>query len=89
VSDQPIKKLDTNEIGVVPTTTSRQMVRHAMLTLLWTIAFALAVTVAGAFRLGLPGHSVVFWLPVLFLGRSFCGYRGSAVAVSVGGGFSL
>ncbi len=87
MSDQRAKKVDTHEVAAIPTATGHLMARRAVATLLWTIAFALAVTAAGAFRLRLPGHSVVFWLPVLFLGRSFCGYRGSAVAVSVGGGF--
>ena len=87
MSDQPAKKFDTHEIDVIPTTTGRLIARRAVATLLWTVVFALAVTAAGTLRLGLPGHSVVFWLPVLFLGRSFCGYRGSAMAVSVGGGF--
>ena len=87
MSDQPAKKLDTHETAVVPMTTGHLMARRAVATLLWTVVFALVVTAAAVLRLRLPGHSVVLWLPVLFLGRSFCGYRGSAVAVSVGGGF--
>ncbi len=60
--------------------------RRVTATVLWSVLFAVAVIAGAAFHLRIPGHSVVFWLPTLFLSRRFCGYRGSSLAVCSGGG---
>jgi len=75
----------TYEPGACTVPTDRAPARRLVATIVATLLFALAVAVSRTTHLRLPGHSVLFWLPALLVGRSLCGYRGSTMLISVGG----
>lgn len=84
--DETAKQTNTLETVDVGKSDEHAMSRRIVATVLCSILFAMAAAVGRTLHLGMPGHSVVFWLPSLFLARRFCGYRGSGFIVSTGGG---
>jgi hypothetical protein len=86
MQDETPKTSERIEPAVIGDQSEHAVTRLVVATVLWSVIFAVATAAGGAFRLGLPGHSVVFWLPALFMARKFCGYRGSSLIVCSGGG---
>lgn len=66
----------------------RKLPRSVAATVLGTLVFVAADLLADASHLRLPGHNVLLWLPALMIGRSLCGYRGSALVLSGCGVFT-
>ena len=69
---------------------ARALARRRSIAVNLALVGGFALALAGARVLarqihGLPGHSAVFWLPVLIAARGRLGWRGSALAVGAGG----
>ncbi len=79
-------RLPAGVASLITTVNEHEMARRVIATVFGVAIFSAALVVSGMTHFGLPGHSVVLWMPALMAGRGLCGYRGSSLTISTLGG---